>query len=181
MPEESSEKELAELVTKQSTIIPEKSPEKESGKPEIVKPELIPIKSPDKEIGNNLKIKKNAALDITPKLAKESSKESLNKVPAAPIITQSAPDKTAKQEPVKPAESLPSTGKNYDLQIYMLALLNFLTIVIILLLSINLLKKKSGINSEHPGEISESLRRVDGSIAAIDALINREFKKHDES
>lgn len=181
MPEESSEKELAELVTKQSTIIPEKSPEKESGKPEIIKPELIPIKSPDKEIGNNLKIKKNAALDITPKLAKESSKESLNKVPAAPITTQNAPDKTAKQEPVKPAESLPSTDKNYDLQIYMLALLNFLTIVIILLLSINLLKKKSGINSEHPGEISESLRRVDGSIAAIDALINREFKKHDES
>ena len=181
MPEESSEKELVELVTKQPTVIPEKSPEKESGKPEIIKPELIPIKSPDKEIGNNLKIKKNTALDITPKLAKESFKESLNNIPAAPITNQSAPDKTAKQEPVKPAESLPSTGKNYDLQIYMLALLNFLTIVIILLLSINLLKKKSGINSEHPGEISESLRRVDGSIAAIDALINREFKKHDDS
>jgi len=161
MPEESSEKELAELVTKQPTFIPEKSPEKESG--------------------NMLKIKKNAASDITPKQAKESSKESLNKVPAAPITTQSAPDKTAKQEPVKPTESLPSTGNNYNLQTYMLALLNFLTIVIILLLSINLLKKKSGINSEHTGKISESLRTVDESITAIDAMINREFKKHDES
>jgi len=159
MPEESSEKELAELVTKQPTVIPEKSPAKESGKPETIKPKLIPIKSP----------------------AKESFKESLNNIPASPITTQSAPGETAKQGQIKPVESLPSRDKNYDLQIYMLALLNFLTIVIILLLSINLLKKKSGINSEHPGKISESLRRVDESIAAIDAVINREFKKHDES
>jgi len=181
MPEESSEKELTELVTKQPTVIPEKSPEKESGKPEMTEPKLIPIKSLEKEIGDKLKIKKNAALDIIPKRAKESSKESLNKVPAAPITTQSAPDKTAKQEQIKPAESLPSTSNNYNLQTYMLALLNFLTIVIILLLSINLLKKKSGINSEHPGKISESLRTVDESITPIDAMINREFKKHDES
>jgi hypothetical protein len=159
MPEESPEKELAELVTKQPTAIPEKSPAKESGKPETIKPKLIPIKSP----------------------AKESFKESLNNIPASPITTQSAPGETAKQGQIKPVESLPSRDKNYDLQIYMLALLNFLTIVIILLLSINLLKKKSGINSEHPGKISESLRRVDERIAAIDAMINREFKKHDES
>ena len=201
MPEESSEKELTELVTKQPTDIPEKSPEKESGKPEMTEPKLIPIKSPEKEsskpemtepklipikslekeIGDKLKIKKKAASDITPKRAKESSKESLNKVPDSPITTQNATGKTAKQEQIKPAESLPSTGNNYNLQTYMLALLNFFTIVIILLLSINLLKKKSGINSEHPGKISQSLRTVDESIAAIDAMINREFKKHDES
>jgi hypothetical protein len=180
-PEESSEKKLTELVTKQPTVIPEKSPEKESSKPEMTEPKLIPLKSPEKEIGDKLKIKKNAASDITPKRAKESSKESLNKVPASPITTQSTPDKTAKQEQIKPAESLPSTGNNYNLQTCMLALLNFLTIVIILLLSINLLKKKSGINSEHPSKISESLRTVDESIAAIDAMINREFKKQDES
>ena len=63
----------------------------------------------------------------------------------------------------------------------MLALLNFLTIVIILMLSINLLKRKSGIHTKHPGKISESLKTVDESIAAIDAMINRELKKHDES
>ncbi|MEA1946088.1 MAG: hypothetical protein U9N83_02155 [Thermodesulfobacteriota bacterium] len=181
MPEESSEKELTELVTKQPTVTPEKSPEKESGKPEMTEPKLIPIKSPEKEIGDKLKIKKNDASDITPKRIKKSSKESLNKVPASPITTQIAPGETAKRGQIKPAESLPSTDNNYNLQTYMLALLNFLTIVIILLLSINLLKKKSGINSEHPGKISESLRTVDESIAAIDTMINREFKKHDES
>jgi len=181
MPEESSAKELTELVTKQPTVIPEKSPEKESGKPEMTEPKLIPIKSLEKEIGDTLKIKKNAASDITPKRAKESSKESANKVPDSPLTTQSAPGKTAKQEQIKPAESLPSSGNNYNLQTYMLVLLNFLTIVIILLLSINLLKRKSGINSEHPGKISESLRTVDESISAIDAMINRELKKHDES
>jgi len=161
MPEESSAKELTKIVTKQPTV--------------------IPIKSPEKEIGDKLKIKKNAASDITFKREKESSKESVNKVPALPITTQSTPGKTAKQEQIKPAESLPFTGNNYNLQTYMLALLNFLTIVIILLLGINLLKKKSGINSEHPGKISESLRTADESIAAIDAMINKEFKKHDES
>ena len=147
----------------------------------MTKPKIIQIKSPEKEIGDKLKIKKNAASDITPKRAKESSKESLNNVPAAPITTQNVPDKTAKQEQKKPAESLPSNGNNYNLQTYMLALLNFLTIVIILLLSINLLKRKSGIHSEHTGKTSESLRTVDESIAAIDSMINREFKKHDES
>jgi hypothetical protein len=60
----------------------------------------------------------------------------------------------------------------------MLILLNFLAIVVVLLLSINLLKKKSGINSKHVGKISDSLKTVDEQIAAIDATINREFKKH---
>ena len=101
--------------------------------------------------------------------------------PASPIKTQSTPAEKATQGKLKQAESLPSSGENYNLQTYMLILLNFLIIVIILLLSFNLLKKKSGINSEHLGKISDSLRTADESIAAIDATINREFKKHDQS
>jgi len=126
---------------------------KESSKPEMTEPEVIPKKSPLKE----------------------------TKVPASPIKTQSAPAEKATQGKLKQAESLPSSGENYNLQTYMLILLNFLIIVIILLLSFNLLKKKSGINSEHLGKISDSLRTADESIAAIDATINREFKKHDQS
>jgi len=44
-----------------------------------------------------------------------------------------------------------------------------------------MIKRKSGIHSEHSRKISESLRTVDESISAIDAMINRELKKHDES
>jgi hypothetical protein len=181
MSEKSSEEELTGLVTQQPTVIPEKPPVKELDKPETTEPKLIPIKSPEKEIGDTLNIKKSAASDITLKRAKEPSKKIVKKVPASPITTQSTPSKIAKQDQIKPAESRPSMGNNYNLQIYMLALLNFLTIVIILLLSINLIKRKSGIHSEHPGKISESLRTVDESIAAIDTMINRELKKHDES
>jgi len=197
MSEKSSEEELTGLVTQQPTVIPEKKsdkpevtepklspikpPEKESSKPETTKPKPITIKSPEKEIGDTLEIKKTDASDITLKRAKEISIESVKKVPASPITIQSVSGKTAKQEQIKPAESRPSMGNNYNLQTYMLALLNFLTIVIILLLSINLIKRKSGIHSEHSGKISESLRTVDESIAAIDTMINRELKKHDES
>jgi hypothetical protein len=201
MSEKSSEEELTGLITQQPTVIPEKPPVKESDKPEVTEPKLIPvksqegesgklkttkpkpitIKSPEKEIGDTLEIKKTDASDITLKRAKEISVESVKKVPASPITIQSVSGKTAKQEQIKPAESRPSMGNNYNLQTYMLALLNFLTIVIILLLSINLIKRKSGIHSEHSGKISESLRTVDESIAAIDTMINRELKKHDES
>jgi hypothetical protein len=181
MSEKSSEEELTGLITQQPTVIPEKPPVKESDKPEVTKPKPITIKSPEKEIGDTLEIKKTDASDITLKRAKEISVESVKKVPASPITIQSVSGKTAKQEQIKPAESRPSMGNNYNLQTYMLALLNFLTIVIILLLSINLIKRKSGIHSEHSGKISESLRTVDESIAAIDTMINRELKKHDES
>ena len=126
---------------------------KELKEPETKKPKVIPEKSPVKE----------------------------TKVPASPIKTQSAPAEKATQGQQKQAESLPSTGENYNLQTYMLVLLNLLTIVIILLLGFNLLKKKSGIDSEHLGNISDSLKTGNESIAAIDAMINKEFEKHDQS
>ena len=126
---------------------------KELKEPETKKPKAIPEKSPVKE----------------------------TKVTASPIKTQSAPAEKATQGRQKQAESLPSSGENYNLQTYMLVLLNLLTIVIILLLGFNLLKKKSGIDSEHLGNISDSLKTGNKSIAAIDAMINKEFEKHDQS
>jgi hypothetical protein len=108
----------------------------------------------------------------------EKSPAKETKVHASPIKTQGTPGEKAGQGKLKQAESLPSTGENYNLQTYMLVLLNLLTIVIILLLSFNLLKKKSGINSDHLSKILDSLKTADESIAAIDAMINKEFKKH---
>ena len=99
-----------------------------------------------------------------------------------PPTQEIVPDKSLDAKAaLKESSPLPSNSNNYHLQIYMLGLLNFLIIIIILLLSINLLKKKSGINSEHQGKISESLKPIDERIAAINAMINKKFEKNDET
>lgn len=181
MPQKSSEKELTGLVTQQPTVTPKIPPVKESDKSEMTKSKSIPVKSSEKEIGDSPEIKKKAASDIPLKRAKAPSTKNEKKIHISPKTTQNATGKAAKQDQIKPAESRPSMGNNYNLQTYMLALLNFFTIVIILLLSVNLMKRKSGIHSEHLEKISESLKTVDESIAAIDAMIDRKLKKHDES
>lgn len=141
-----------------------KPSEEESKAPETKEPKAMSEKSSEEEL--------TGFVTQQPTLIPEKSPE---KKSDKPETTE------PKLIPIKPAESRPSMGNNYNLQTYMLALLNFLTIVIILLLSINLIKRKSGIHSEHSRKISESLRTVDESISAIDAMINRELKKHDES
>jgi len=172
--------ESKEPETKDPKAVPEESPAKELTRGVKKEPKVIPENFPIKQTGDKFEIKKNAASDITYDQPKDPTKESLNKVPAALKKPQSAPDEpAAKSRQIKPAESLPSMDKNYTLQTYMLVLLNFLTVVIVLLLSFNLLKKKSGMNSKHGGKISDSLKTGDEQIAAIDAMINRELKKHD--
>ena len=118
--------------------------------------------------------------------AKPSAKESKEPETKAPkAIPEESPakelNKVVKKEPKVIPEKSPvkQTGENYTLQTYMLVLLNFLTIVIVLLLSFNLFKKRSGINAKHIGKLSDSLKTVDERIGAIDAMINREFKKRD--
>jgi hypothetical protein len=172
-------KESKEPETKDLKAMPEKSPEKKLTRMVKKEPKVIPEKSSVQQTGDKFEVKKNAASDITYDQLKDPAKKSLNQVPAALIKTQDAPDEPAKRKQTKPAEPLPSTHENYTLQTYMLILLNFLTVVIVLLLSFNLLKKKSGINSKPVDKISDPLRTVDERIAAIDDMINREFKKHD--
>jgi hypothetical protein len=109
----------------------------------------------------------------------ESSGKELTRAPAALIKPQSTPDEPETSRQIRPSESLPSAHENYTLQTYMLVLLNFLTIVIVLLLSVILFKNKSGINSKPVGKISDTLKTMDERIAAVDAMIHREFKKHD--
>ena len=168
-----------EPETKDLKAMPEKSPAKELTPIVKKEPKVIPAKSSVQQTGDKFEIKKNAASDITDDQLKDPAKKSLNQVPAAPIKTQDAPDEPAKRKQTKPAEPLPSTHENYTLQTYMLILLNFFTAVIVLLLSFNLLKKKFGIDSKPVDKISDPLKTVDERIAAIDAMINKEFKKHD--
>ena len=181
VPKKSSEKELTGIVTQQPTVTPKIPPTKKSDKSEMTEPKSIHVKSLHKEIGDSLETKKKPASNILLKQAKNPNTKNEKEVHISPKSTQIATDNAANQNQIKPIESQPSMGNNYNLQTYMLVLLNFLTIVIILLLCINLMKRKSGLHSEHPRKISESLKPVDESITAIDAVINRKLKKHDES
>jgi hypothetical protein len=172
-------KKSMETEIKDPKAVPEESPAKELTRVVKKDPKGIPDKFPATQTGNTFEIKKNAASDIIQDQIEDITKGSLNQVPAALIKSQNTPDEPAKQRQIKSPESLPSMDKNYTLQTYMLVLLNFLTIIIVLLLSFNLWKKKSGINSKPSGKIPDSLNTADERIAAVDAMINNELKKHD--
>jgi hypothetical protein len=172
-------KESMEDETKDPKVVPESSPAKQLTRDVKKEPGVVSEKLPITQPGDKFEIKKNAASDIIQDQLKDSTKEDLNKVPGVLIKPRSAPDETATPRQIKPPDSLASTHENYTLQTYMLVLLNFLTIVIVLLLSVNLLKKKSGIDSKPVDKISDALKTVDERIAAIDTMINREFEKHD--
>ncbi len=172
-------KESMEDETKDPNVVPGESSATQLTGDIKKEPEVISEKLPTTHPIDKFEIKKNAASDIIQDQLKDPSKEDLNKVSAALIKPQSAPGEPATPRQIKPPESPASTHENYTLQTYMLVLLNFLTIVIVLLLSVNLLKKKSGIDSKPVGKISDALKTVDERIAAIDTMINKEFEKHD--
>jgi hypothetical protein len=177
--DESVDKELKTYEKKDLKAIPAESPMTEFTRVVKKEPKGLLEKSLVKQPDDKFEIKKNAASDMIEYHLKNSNREDLNKVPAALIKPQNALDEPAIPRRIKPPESLLSTHENYTLQTYMLVLLNFLTIVIVLLLSANLLKKKSGINSKPMIKISDALKTVDERITAINTMINRELKKHD--
>ena len=74
-----------------------------------------------------------------------------------------------------------SIDRNYNVQIYLLALLNVLALIILALLSINLFKKRPAIDSGRLGEVLRSLETTDESIATLDALIKKELEKLHQS
>jgi len=74
-----------------------------------------------------------------------------------------------------------SIDGNYHVQIYLLALLNILTLIFVALLSLNLLRRIPTINSERLSEVLESLETPDERVATIDALIKKELEKLNRS
>ena len=74
-----------------------------------------------------------------------------------------------------------SIDGNYHVQIYLLALLNVLTLIIVALLSLNLLRRRPTIDSERLREVLGSLKTTDERIATIDALIKKELEKLHQS
>ena len=90
-------------------------------------------------------------------------------------------NKVSNQIPEKHAGSPSSANGNTMTQIYLLAVLNVLTGVIVVLMLFTLLKKRHTIDFGHLPEIMEFIKTSDESIETIDAQLKNAFKEYDES
>ena len=89
--------------------------------------------------------------------------------------------KTSNQNTDKHPESANFANANSMTQIYLLAVLNVLTGVIVVLIIFTLLKKKHTTDFGQLSEIMDFIKRTDESIDTIDAQLKNAFKEYDES
>jgi len=113
------------------------------------------------------------------------TEESLNAKPDTEEPLHAEPDKVVLTEPTGTDQMIrtkkSSIDGNYNVQIYLLALLNILTLIIVALLSLNLWRRRPTINSERLSEVLESLEKTDERVSTIDALIKKELEKLNQS
>ena len=111
--------------------------------------------------------------------------EPLNAAPDTEEPMHSEPDKVVLTKPAGTDQMIQtkkvSIDGNYNVQIYLLALLNVLTLIIVALLSLNLLRRRPTIDSERLSEVLGSLETTDERVATIDALIKKELEKLHQS
>lgn len=121
----------------------------------------------------------------TSELEESLQAEPLNAEPDTEEPLHSEPDKVVLTEPAGTDQMIQtkkfSIDGNYNVQIYLLALLNVLTLIIVALLSLNLLRRRPTIDSERHREVLGSLKTTDERIATIDALIKKELEKLHQS
>jgi hypothetical protein len=121
----------------------------------------------------------------TSELEESLQAEPLNAEPDTEEPLHAEPDKVILTEPVETDQMIRtkkfSIDGNYNVQIYLLALLNVLTLIIIALLSLYLLRRRPTIDSERFREVLGSLKTTDERIATIDALIKKELEKLHQS
>jgi len=117
--------------------------------------------------------------------AKPDTEEPLYAEPDTEKPLHAEPDKVVLTEPTGTDQIIrtkkSSIDGKYNVQIYLLALLNVLTLIILALLSLNLLRRRPTIDSERLSEALGSLETTDESIATLDALIKKELEKLHQS
>ena len=112
---------------------------------------------------------------ITPSGTKKS--ESNQTQPPEKVLSSKVSNQTSE----KSIESPSSSNGNAMTQIYLLAVLNVLTSVIVVLMIFTLLKKRHIIDFGHLPEIIEFMKTSDKNIETIDAQLKNAFKEYDES
>ena len=125
------------------------------------------------------------SLQVEPLNAEPDTEEPLQTKPDTEKSLHAEPNKVVLTEPAGTDQMIPtkkfSIDGNYNVQIYLLALLNVLTLIIVALLSLNLLRRRPTIDSERLREVLRSLKTTDDRIATIDALIKKELEKLHQS
>jgi len=154
---------------------PEKSEQKESVREEpLTETSITPE---EKELKNSPKkiIKKDAGSpSITPLGVEKSGLKDTQ--PPEKVFSNNVSNQIPEQHVGSPS----SANGNTMAQIYLLAVLNVLTCVIIVLIIFALLKKKHVIDFNHIFQIMEFIKTSDESIETIDAQLKNAFKKYDE-
>ena len=90
-------------------------------------------------------------------------------------------NKTSNQIPEEQIGSPSSANGDAMTQIYLLAVLNVLTSVIVVLMVFTLLKKRHTIDFGHLFEIMEFIKASDENIETIDVQLKRAFKEYDDA
>jgi len=90
-------------------------------------------------------------------------------------------DNVSNPIPEKHVESPSSANGSAMTQIYLLAVLNVLTSVIVVLMIFTILKKRHAIDFGHLFEIMEFIKTSDESIETINAQLKNAFKEYDKS
>jgi hypothetical protein len=90
-------------------------------------------------------------------------------------------NKTSNQIPEEQIVSPSSANGNAMTQIYLLAVLNVLTSVIVVLMVFTLLKKRHAIDFGHLFEIMEFIKASDENIETIDVQLKHAFKEYDDA
>jgi hypothetical protein len=160
----------------QASSPPEKPEQKESLRkkpsdetsttPEKKKMKDAPQKDLEKAVGNQ---------SITPSGVEKSGLKETQ--PPEKVFS----NKASNQIPEKHLESPSSANGSIMTQIYLLATLNVLTVVIVVLIIFALLKKRHMIDFGHLFEIMEFIKTSDESIETIDTQLKNAFKEYDES
>lgn len=156
------------------------SPEKSESNESLLEKSLTETSTTpgEKELKNAPQIvleKEDGSQPITPSGVEKSELKETQ--PSEKVFSS----KVANQMPEKHLGSPSSDSGSAMTQIYLLAVLNVLTTVIVVLMIFTLLKKKHAIDYGHLFEIMEFIKTSDESIETIDAQLKNAFKEYDES
>jgi hypothetical protein len=121
------------------------------------------------------------SLKVKPINIKPDTEEPLQAKADTKKNLQANPNKVVLIEPADVSQMIQtkkfSKNTNYSVLIYIFALLNVLSLIIIALLSLNLLRRRSTTGSESLKRVLGSLETTDERIADINVLIKKELEK----
>jgi hypothetical protein len=154
----------------------EKSEQKEflREKP-LAETSTTPEEKEPKKAPQNVLEKEDVNQAITPSDAEKSSMKEMQ--PPEKVFSNNV----SSPMPETHTESPPSAKGSAMTQIYLLAVLNVTTSVIVVLMIFMILKKRRAVDFGHLFEIMEFIKTSDESIETIDAQLKNAFKEYDQS